>query len=209
MTETQRNDNTDGKIPVLEEFYSIQGEGFNTGKAAYFVRTGGCDLGCHWCDSKETWNPEIHEFINIFDILARVKATPADTIVVTGGEPLLHNFDEFCRLAKAEGLTLMIETCGAHSFSGIWDWVCLSPKRSKPPKPEYFQIANELKVVVFEDEDFDWAEKCSNKITKSCVLFLQPEWSRFEDTGKMVVDYVKNNPKWNVSLQTHKFLRIP
>ncbi|MDD3685330.1 MAG: 7-carboxy-7-deazaguanine synthase QueE [Bacteroidales bacterium] len=201
--------NIAGKIPVLEEFYSVQGEGFNTGKAAYFVRTGGCDLGCHWCDSKETWKPEMHEFVEITEILNRVKSTPADTIVVTGGEPLMHNFDEFCRQAKAQGLTLMIETCGAHSFSGVWDWVCLSPKRSKPPKSEYFQIANELKVVIFEEKDFLWAEECANKITRSCVLFLQPEWSRFEKTGTMVVDYVKNYPKWNVSIQTHKFLRIP
>lgn len=198
-----------GKIPLLEEFYSIQGEGFNTGKAAYFIRTGGCDLACHWCDSKETWKPEIHEFIEIDAILKRVESRPADTIVITGGEPLIHNFDEFCAKAKAKGFILMLETSGAHNFSGVWDWVCLSPKSSKPPKPEYFQIADEIKVVIFEEKDFIWAEKCAEKVTKSCALFLQPEWSRFEKTGIMIVDYVKQYPKWNVSLQTHKFLRIP
>jgi len=197
------------KIPVLEEFYSVQGEGFNTGKAAYFVRIGGCDLACHWCDSKETWKPEQHQFVPIQEIIDRVKQTAADTIVVTGGEPLIYNFDRFCELAHAAGLVLMLETCGAHTFSGVWDWVCLSPKRQKPPKHEYFQIADELKVIIFEENDFKWAEECSNKITRSCVLFLQPEWSRFENTGKMVVDYVKSFPKWNVSVQTHKFLRIP
>ncbi|HPL05201.1 MAG TPA: 7-carboxy-7-deazaguanine synthase QueE [Bacteroidales bacterium] len=198
-----------GKIPLLEEFYSIQGEGFNTGKAAYFIRTGGCDLACHWCDSKETWKPEIHEYIEIDAILQRVKQTPANTIVVTGGEPLIHNFDEFCAKAKSQAFTLMLETCGAHNFSGVWDWVCLSPKQTKPPKAEYFQIADELKVVIFEEKDFLWAEECAKKVTNSCALFLQPEWSRFEKIGIMLVDYVKQNPKWNVSLQTHKFLRIP
>ncbi len=209
MTNKFINEIEDNKIPVLEEFYSVQGEGFNTGKAAYFIRIGGCDLACHWCDSKETWKPEIHHFVTISEIIARVKQTPADTIVVTGGEPLIYNFDNFCKEARQAGLVLMIETCGAHTFSGVWDWVCLSPKKQKPPMLEYFQIADELKVIIYEDNDFDWAEDCANKITKSCVLFLQPEWSRFEITGKMVVDYVKNNPKWNVSVQTHKFLKIP
>ena len=197
-----------GKIPLLEEFYSIQGEGFNTGKAAYFIRTGGCDLACHWCDSKETWKPEIHEYIEIDAILQRVKQTPANTIVITGGEPLIHNFDEFCAKAKSQAFTLMLETCGAHNFSGVWDWVVF-PKTNKPPKAEYFQIADELKVVIFEEKDFLWAEECAKKVTNSCALFLQPEWSRFEKIGIMLVDYVKQNPKWNVSLQTHKFLRIP
>ncbi len=209
MTNKFKNEIEDDKIPVLEEFYSVQGEGFNTGKAAYFVRIGGCDLACHWCDSKETWEPEIHQFIPISEIIQRVKQTAADAIVVTGGEPLIYNFDKFCLEARNAGLTIMVETCGAHNFSGIWDWVCLSPKKQKPPKPEYFQIADELKVIIYEDKDFKWAEECANKITKSCVLFLQPEWSRFEKTGQMVVDYVKNNPKWNVSVQTHKFLKIP
>ncbi len=199
----------DDKIPILEEFYSIQGEGFNTGKAAYFVRVGGCDLACRWCDSKESWKPEVHQFVKIQSILDRIKQTPADTIVVTGGEPLTYNFDKFCELMSAANLKLMIETCGAYTFSGQWDWICLSPKRQKPPKDEYFEKAGELKVIIYEDADFLWAEECAKKANDSCVLFLQPEWSKFAITKNMVVDYVKNNPKWNVSIQTHKFLRIP
>ncbi|MDR2010583.1 MAG: 7-carboxy-7-deazaguanine synthase QueE [Bacteroidales bacterium] len=197
------------KIPILEEFYSIQGEGFNTGKAAYFVRVGGCDLACRWCDSKESWKPEIHQFVKIRNILDRIKQTPADTIVVTGGEPLTYNFDNFCELMTEAGLALMIETSGAYPLSGKWDWICLSPKRQKPPKNDYFEKANELKVIVYENEDLLWAEECAKKVNKSCVLFLQPEWSKFAVTKNMVVDYVKNNPRWNVSIQTHKFLKIP
>lgn len=206
------SDNLDilkGKIPVLEEFYSIQGEGFNTGKAAYFIRTGGCDLACHWCDSKESWKPEKHQYQNIEDILNRVSETNADTIVITGGEPLIYNFDEFCKIAKKANLVTMIETCGAHPFSGKWDWICLSPKKHKPPKPEYFKIANELKIIIYQEKDLIWAEECANKIGDKCVLYLQPEWSSFKQTRKLVVDYVKRNTKWNVSVQTHKFLDIP
>ncbi len=196
-------------IPILEEFYSIQGEGFNTGKAAYFVRTGGCDLACRWCDSKETWKPETHHFIPISDIIDRVNKTNADTIVVTGGEPLIYNFDHFCKIAKQSELTLMLETCGAHDFSGDWDWICLSPKKQKPPQNLYFSKLNELKIIIYEQSDFEWAEECAKKVHDNCVLLLQPEWSRFNDTGKMVVEYAKNNPKWNVSVQIHKFLKIP
>ncbi|MDL2262529.1 7-carboxy-7-deazaguanine synthase QueE [Bacteroidales bacterium OttesenSCG-928-I21] len=197
------------KIPILEEFYSIQGEGFNTGKAAYFVRVGGCDLACHWCDSKESWKPETHQFIEIQSILDRIKQTPADSIVVTGGEPLIYNFDNFCKLMSAANLKLMIETSGAYTFSGNWNWLCLSPKRQKAPKKEYFEKANELKIIIYEDVDFLWAEECAKKVSKSCRLFLQPEWSKFDTTKIMTVDYVKNNPKWNISIQTHKFLNIP
>ncbi|HOK37444.1 MAG TPA: 7-carboxy-7-deazaguanine synthase QueE [Bacteroidales bacterium] len=201
--------NIQGSIPILEEFYSIQGEGHNTGKPAYFIRVGGCDLACHWCDSKESWFPEEHKYIKIEEILQRVKSTVADTIVVTGGEPLIYNFDEFCHKAKKLGYKLMLETCGAYQFSGLWDWVCLSPKKQKPPLDIYFQIANEVKVVIFEEDDFLWAETCANKSKKSSELFLQPEWSRIKKTAEMVVDYVKNNPKWKISLQVHKYLNIP
>lgn len=199
----------DDKIPILEEFYSIQGEGFNTGKAAYFVRVGGCDLACRWCDSKETWKPEIHHFVKIQSIIDRVKQTAANTIVVTGGEPLTYNFDKFCEIARSSNLKLMIETCGAYPFSGKWDWICLSPKRQKPPMEDYYLKANELKVIIYEETDLLWAEECAKKVNNKCILFLQPEWSRFETTKDMIVNYAKNNPKWNVSIQTHKFLRIP
>ncbi|HNQ68503.1 MAG TPA: 7-carboxy-7-deazaguanine synthase QueE [Bacteroidales bacterium] len=209
MTQEFSKQLDENKIPVLEEFYSVQGEGFNTGKAAYFIRIGGCDLGCRWCDSKETWKPEIHQFVLISEIIDRVKQTSADTIVVTGGEPLIYNFDKFCELAHQKGLVLMLETCGAHDFSGMWDWICLSPKKQKPPKSEYYQLANELKVIIYDEDDFLWAEDCANKISNNCVLYLQPEWSRFDKIGKKVVEYVKSNTKWNISVQVHKFLKIP
>jgi len=199
----------DEKIPILEEFYSIQGEGFNTGKAAYFVRVGGCDLACHWCDSKESWKPEIHQFVKIYEIITRVKQTKANAIVVTGGEPLIYDFNKFCEIAINSGFELMIETCGAYTFSGIWDWICLSPKQQKPPLEEYYNKANELKVIIYEERDLEWAEKCARKVSNNCELFLQPEWSRFEITKDIIVDYAKNNPKWKVSIQTHKFLKIP
>jgi len=209
MTERFEKELNEDKIPVLEEFYSIQGEGFNTGKAAYFVRTGGCDLACRWCDSKDTWKPEIHQFVPIRNIIDRVSKTSADTIVVTGGEPLIYNFDRFCEIAKSNNYTLMIETCGAHDLSGEWDWLCLSPKKQKHPQDIYYNKLNELKVIIYEESDLEWAEDCAKKVDSNCILSLQPEWSRFEKTGKMVVDYVKKNPKWNVSVQTHKFLKIP
>ena len=208
MTSKFKEEIENDMIPVLEEFYSIQGEGFNTGKAAYFVRVGGCDLACQWCDSKDTWKPEKHQFVKIVDIIKRVKQTPADTIVVTGGEPLIYNFDRFCEIASRQNLTLMIETCGAHKYSGKWDWLCLSPKSQKPPSKKYFEELNELKMIIFQESDLEWAEVCAKKVKPSCVLYLQPEWSRYETTSKIVVDYVKNNPKWNVSIQTHKFLKI-
>ena len=197
------------KIPVSEEFYTIQGEGFNTGKAAYFVRLGGCDLACKWCDSKESWVPKIEQFVKISDIVNRVKQTTADTIVVTGGEPLIYDFSHFTSIAREANLKLMIETSGAHTFSGVWDWICLSPKKQMPPLGEFFQLANEIKVVIYDESDLLWAEECAKKVSSKCELFLQPEWSEFERTGNMVVNYVKQNPKWKISLQTHKFLQIP
>ncbi len=206
---TIKNKNIKGKIPVLEEFYSIQGEGFNTGKASYFIRTGGCDLACSWCDSKESWDHTAHQYIDINEIIKRINKTSVNTVIVTGGEPLIYNFDEFCNKAKAAGLNTMIETCGAHNFSGKWDWICLSPKKHKPPKNVYFNFANELKVIIFDKEDFNWAEKCAKKVSESCLLYLQPEWSRFDVNAKMIVEYVKTNIKWNISIQTHKFLKIP
>lgn len=197
------------KVPVLEEFYTIQGEGFNSGKAAYFVRLGGCDLACKWCDSKESWLPKLNQFVKISEIIERVRLTTADTIVVTGGEPLIYDFGRFTELARNAGFKLMIETSGAHKFSGVWDWICVSPKKQMPPLPEFYQFANELKVVVYDEADLIWAEECSQKVSSRCELYLQPEWSEFSRTGSLVVDYVKAHPKWKVSVQTHKFLQIP
>jgi len=197
------------KLPVLETFYSVQGEGINTGKAAFFVRIGGCDLGCRWCDSKETWNWVPDKWTPVADLIQEIKESGADSVVVTGGEPLIYDFSLFTEACRKEGCKLFLETSGAHPLSGIWDWVCLSPKPQKEPLPEFYSLASELKVIIYKPEDFRWAEKTAARVSKECDLMLQPEWSRFEDTGKWVVDYVKKHQQWRVSVQTHKFLRIP
>jgi len=198
------------KIPILEEFYSIQGEGANSGKATYFVRFGGCDLACRWCDAKETWYPENYQYIDINSIINRVKQINIDTILVTGGEPLQYNFNDFCKIAKENNIKLFLETSGAYDISGCWDWICISPKRQKPPKEIFYKIANEMKIVVYEPEDLIWAEECAAKIkNENMILYLQPEWSRFHESKIITIDYIKKNPKWKISVQIHKFLRIP
>lgn len=199
-----------GMMPIIEEFYTIQGEGHNAGKPAYFIRTGGCDLACLWCDSKDAWFHEFHNYVKIIDIIERIQKTSVRTVVVTGGEPLIHNFDEFCESLKSAGIDLMLETSGAYKLSGKWDWICLSPKKQKPPEKEFYNIADELKVIIYNESDLEWAESCAEKVNENCVLYLQPEWSRFNSiTAKMVVNYIKKNTKWNISVQIHKFLKIP
>ncbi|NLA24835.1 MAG: 7-carboxy-7-deazaguanine synthase QueE [Bacteroidales bacterium] len=197
------------KIPILEEFYSVQGEGFHTGKAAYFLRVGGCDLGCRWCDSKESWTLEQHQFVEIDGVIQRIKNTASRTVVVTGGEPMLYDFFQFTDIARQNLIECYLETSGAYKISGNWHWICLSPKRQEPPVEENFAMANELKIVIYDDEDFNWAEKCAAKVNENCYLFLQPEWSRIKKNAHKIAEYVKNNPKWRISLQTHKYLNIP
>jgi len=196
-------------LPLMEDFYTIQGEGFHTGKAAYFLRIGGCDVGCYWCDVKESWNPKLHPLTLAEVISERLTAFPAKTVVVTGGEPLMYNLDYLCMLLKEKGLQLHIETSGSHSFSGDFDWVCLSPKRKSPPKAEVFSKANELKVIIFDETDFAWAEENAAKVEQSCYLCLQPEWSRMQVVLPSIIDYVMQNPQWYISLQAHKFMHIP
>lgn len=196
-------------LPLMEDFYTIQGEGFHTGKAAYFLRIGGCDVGCYWCDVKESWNPKLHPLTLAEVISERVTAFPAKTVVVTGGEPLMYNLDYLCMLLKEKGLQLHIETSGSHSFSGDFDWVCLSPKRKSPPKAEVFSKANELKVIIFDETDFAWAEENAAKVEQSCYLCLQPEWSRMQVVLPSIIDYVMQHPQWHISLQAHKFMHIP
>jgi len=197
------------KLPLVEEFYSIQGEGFHTGKPAYFIRIGGCDIGCHWCDSKVTWNPDVHPLVKVLDIADKAGRTPARSIVVTGGEPTLYDLNPLCRVLKAKGLTTYLETAGTGQLTGQWDWVCLSPKQQNPPKEVFYNRADELKVIVHQPSDFQWAEEASRKVTDHCLLYLQPEWSRYKDMIQPVVDYVKQHSRWQVSLQAHKFMRIP
>ncbi len=195
-------------LPLMEEFYTIQGEGYHKGTAAYFIRVGGCDVGCHWCDVKESWNPDLHPPTATSKIVNNAKKY-SDTIVVTGGEPLTWDMTELTAQLKEEGLQVHIETSGAYNLSGNWDWICLSPKKQKLPKQEIYDKANELKVIVYNKDDFRFAEEQALKVNKECILYLQPEWSKREKVMSEIVDYVMKNPKWKVSLQTHKYLNIP
>lgn len=196
-------------LPLVESFYTIQGEGFNTGKAAYFIRLGGCDVGCKWCDAKETWNPKLFPPVEIGKILEETLKHPAKSIVITGGEPLRYPLDPLCELLKEHGLEVFLETSGSQPLSGKFDWICLSPKRKQPPLKPIFQMASELKVIICDENDIEWAETNRKNVSKNCILYLQPEWSRSEKVLPMLIDYVKAHPMWRISLQSHKFMRIP
>lgn len=197
------------RLPLVEEFFSLQGEGFHTGKAAYFIRLGGCDVGCSWCDSRFSWNPEIHPLIAADTIIENVLKSGTDSVVVTGGEPLMWNLDYLCSGLKKNNINTFIETSGACSFSGKWDWICLSPKKNMPPSDEICNLAHELKVIIQDRSDFDWAEKYRKKVSEGCRLFLQPEWSRFQKIVPGIVEYIKEHPEWRISLQIHKYMHIP
>ncbi|MBE7175064.1 MAG: 7-carboxy-7-deazaguanine synthase QueE [Mucilaginibacter polytrichastri] len=193
----------------MEEFYTIQGEGYNTGKAAYFIRLGGCDVGCHWCDVKESWDANLHPLTSAQQIIDHADQYPAKTVVVTGGEPLMYNLDALTEGMKARNIRTFIETSGAYSLSGTWDWICLSPKKFKSPLPEILPLAHELKVIVFNKSDFVWAEEHAKSVSPVCKLYLQPEWSKAAAITPLIVEYVMQNPHWEISLQTHKYLNIP
>jgi len=195
-------------LPLMEAFYTIQGEGYHTGKAAYFIRVGGCDVGCHWCDVKESWNADLHPPTLVETIVENAKKH-SDTIVITGGEPLMWSMDYLTNLLQKNNMKTHIETSGAYSFSGKWDWFCLSPKKTKLPLDEVYREANELKMIIHNKSDFDFAEQQAAKVSQKCELFLQPEWSKKEKMTTEIVDYVMKNPKWKISLQTHKYLNIP
>ena len=195
-------------LPLMEAFYTIQGEGFHTGTASYFIRVGGCDVGCHWCDVKESWNADLHPPTSTVAIVdAAIKH--AKTIVVTGGEPLTWDMTMLTRLLHEEGCKVHIETSGAYPVTGTWDWFCLSPKKNKLPVQSAYDIADELKVIIHNKHDFIFAEEQSQKTNPRAVRFLQPEWSKREQMTPLIVDYVMNNPTWKISLQTHKYLNIP
>jgi organic radical activating enzyme len=200
----------DGKLlPLMEEFYTIQGEGFNTGKAAYFIRIGGCDVGCHWCDVKESWDASLHPLTTTEKILENVLESKTPSVVVTGGEPLIYNLVYLTELLKQRNIQTYIETSGAYPLSGNWDWICLSPKKTMLPKEENYTAAHELKIIVFNKHDFIWAEEQAAKVGKECFLYLQPEWSKRNEITPLIVEYVKQNPRWMISLQTHKYIDIP
>ena len=200
---------TGKKLPLVEEFYTIQGEGFHTGKPAYFIRIGGCDVGCSWCDTKFSWDSDLHPLVDTDIIVRHANQSECGSVVVTGGEPSLYNLYYLCDQLKKHGIETFVETAGTHPLTGIWDWICLSPKEKTPPLNNIFSEADELKVIIQKPEDFKRAEKNAVKVNADCKLFLQPEWSNYSQIIPEIVEYVKKNNKWNISLQSHKFMHIP
>jgi organic radical activating enzyme len=197
------------RLPLVEDFYTIQGEGHQVGKPAYFVRIGGCDVGCSWCDTKFSWNPGIHPLVEVKEIVARAMEYPARAVVVTGGEPLMYNMGPLTVALKDHGIQTFLETSGAYPLSGTWNWICLSPKKNMAPDDAIFPAASELKVIISDGSDFEWAEENARLVKPDCLLYLQPEWSRHQQMIQEIVEYVKANPKWNISIQAHKFMHIP
>ena len=195
-------------LPLMEAFYTIQGEGYYTGHAAYFIRLAGCEVGCHWCDVKESWDENLHPKVDISDIVAKAVEN-GKLAVITGGEPLMWNLDALTQQLKNKGIQTNIETSGAYELSGVWDWICLSPKKTKLPTQSVYDAANELKCIIFNKHDFIFAEEQAALVNSNAKLYLQVEWSKKEEMLPLVIDYVKNNPKWAISTQTHKYLDIP
>ena len=196
-------------LPLMENFYTIQGEGHYQGQAAYFIRLGGCDVGCVWCDVKESWDATAHPLVSVADITERAKASGAVTVVITGGEPLMYDLADLTLSLNHAGLRTHLETSGVYPLTGTWDWICLSPKKFKSPDPAILPQADELKVIIYNKSDFAWAEEYAAKVAKHCELFLQPEWSREKEMLPLIIDYVKAYPRWKISLQIHKYMNIP
>jgi organic radical activating enzyme len=196
-------------LPLMESFYTIQGEGFNTGQPAFFIRLGGCDMGCSWCDVKESWNADLHPLTSTDDIVAKAAGTPAKAAVITGGEPVIYNLEYLAGELGKRGIKRFLETSGVKPLTGEWEWVCLSPKKGSLPVERYFSIAHELKVIICNTGDFKWAELNSDRVHRDCKLFLQPEWSVAEKMLPAIIEYAKQNPKWSISLQSHKYMNIP
>lgn len=197
------------RLPLVEDFYTIQGEGFHTGKPAYFIRLGGCDVGCRWCDAKLTWNPRLYPPTEVDLIVQRALTFPAQAIVITGGEPTMYPLDYLTGELTRRGLQIFLETSGTYPLSGRFDWICLSPKRQQPPVDAIFPLADELKVIIETEADFEWAEANAARAGTACKFYLQPEWSRSEKITPALVEYAKSHPKWNISVQTHKYMHIP
>ena len=196
-------------LPLMEHFFTIQGEGFNTGKACYVLRLGGCDVGCVWCDVKESWDAAAHPVVSVEEMLNLVKSAKADKVVITGGEPLMYDLTALTKAFQDASIKTFLETSGAYPLTGSWDWICVSPKKFKTPLDDVLLKADELKVIVFNKSDFDWAEDHKSKVQSSCKLYLQPEYSVLEKMLPLIIDYVKQHPEWTISLQTHKVMQIP
>lgn len=196
-------------LPLMEDFYTIQGEGFYQGHAAYFIRLGGCDVGCVWCDVKESWDADQHPKVAIEEMVSKAKSSGSEIAVITGGEPAMYDLGRLTELLKQAGLRTHIETSGAYPLTGSWDWVCFSPKKFKSPHPSVYSLADELKVIIYNKSDFKWAEEFAGKVNPGCKLFLQPEWSKEKEMLPLIIDYVKAHPEWRISLQVHKYMNIP
>jgi organic radical activating enzyme len=200
---------TQTRLPVMESFYTIQGEGYHQGRAAYFIRLGGCDVGCFWCDVKESWDAEQHPRYSVEDITTAALQFPARMAVITGGEPLLHDCDPLTQSLQAAGFKTNIETSGSSPLSGSWDWICLSPKKFKAPLPQILPLADELKVIIYNKSDFEWAEHYAARVKPECKLYLQPEWERSAQMTPLIIEYIKLHPQWEFSLQLHKYIDVP
>lgn len=196
-------------LPLVEDFYTIQGEGYHTGKPAYFIRLGGCDVGCRWCDARFTWNPRSFPPVPIEHIVQRAAECQARAIVITGGEPTLYPLAPLTDALKKRGLKIFLETSGTNPISGSIDWICLSPKAQQPPLQEVLDVAHELKVIIQSPADIEWAQQNAALVNNDCMLYLQPEWSVYQQIIPTIVQFVKLNPRWNISVQTHKFMHIP
>ena len=207
--QTETLDTSTAVLPVMESFYTIQGEGYHQGKAAYFIRLGGCDVGCVWCDVKDSWDAGKHPKLEISNIVGEAMKHPGRLAVVTGGEPLMHDCSALTNELHKAGFITNIETSGSYPLSGNWDWICLSPKKFKAPLPEILPLANELKVVIFNKSDFAWAEKYAELVSPDCKIYLQPEWEKSAIVTPMIIDYILKNPKWEFSLQIHKYIHVP
>ena len=201
--------NADQGLPIMEHFFTIQGEGTYSGRAAYFVRLAGCDIGCVWCDVKESWDSELHPILGIDYLVSEIEKTTVDFVVITGGEPALYDLTFLIKKLKILKIDVAIETSGCYELKGIVDWYCFSPKKFKAPCKEAYQLANELKIVINHASDIAWAEKHAEKVKPSCKLYLQPEWSKSNSLLPLIIEFVKSNNKWRISLQTHKFMHIP
>ena len=196
-------------LPLMESFYTIQGEGYHQGKAAYFIRLGGCDVGCVWCDVKDSWDADAHPKVSIDKIVKDAEQHSSQIAVITGGEPLMYDLDGLCEELRQKDIKTHIETSGAYPLTGKWDWVCLSPKKFKAPLPAILPLAHELKVIVCNNSDFGWAEEYAEQVNSKCKLYLQPEWDSSEKVMPLIAEYVKRHPQWQISLQIHKYMNIP
>jgi 7-carboxy-7-deazaguanine synthase len=205
----KKAENHKSQLPLMEHFYTLQGEGYHSGRASYFLRLGGCDVGCVWCDVKDSWDASKHPLVDVDEMVEMAEKSGTPMVVITGGEPLMHSLEDITGKLQDKGIETNLETSGAYDLNGNWDWICVSPKKFKAPLPNVLRKADELKVVIFNKSDFDWAEKHASLVSIECKLYLQPEWDQADKMVPEIIEYIKKNPHWKISLQTHKYMQIP